>query len=109
MNMRSTMFCSLLLVSSVALAGPFPSASRQNGMQMYRTGQPVPAQYMADNNVIHNYHHYHLDKPTDGYEWVHGVENEYLLISAKSGILRRIETRPSIPRDPSEGPAPQGQ
>jgi Ni/Co efflux regulator RcnB len=91
------MLCCLLLVSFAAWAGPFPESSRQAGMQMYRTGQPVPAQYMADSNVIQNYHHYHLDKPIDGYEWVHGVENEYLLVSVKSRILRRIEYRLNVP------------
>jgi Ni/Co efflux regulator RcnB len=97
------MFCGLLMVSFAAWAGPFPETSTQPGMIMYRTGQPVPAQYLAQGNVIQNYHHYHLDKPIEGYEWVHGVENQYLLVSAKSGILRRIETRPNISRDPSEG------
>ena len=73
-----------------------------SGMRYYQTGRPVPAQFLADNNVIQNYHHCHLDKPADGYEWVHGVENDYLLVSSKSGILRRIEYRLNIPRDPSE-------
>ena len=96
------MLCCLLLVSLGAWAGPFPETASHAGQLMYRTGHPVPSQYLADNNIIQNYHHYHLDKPIDGYEWAHGVENEYLLVSIKSGILRRIEYRLNIPRDPSE-------
>jgi hypothetical protein len=97
------MFCSLMMVSLGAWAGPFPETASHAGQLMYRTGQPVAPQYLADSNIIQNYHHYHLDKPMDGYEWVHGVENEYLLVSTKSGILRRVEYRQNIPRDPAEG------
>jgi Ni/Co efflux regulator RcnB len=95
--------CCLLLLSFAALANPFPETSRQSGEMMYRTGQPVPAQYLASDNVIQNYHHYHLDKPIDGYEWVHGVENDYLLVSTKSGILKRIEYRLNIPPESTSG------
>jgi hypothetical protein len=98
---RIVLYC-LLLVSFSVWAGPFPETAQSGGLRYYRTGNPVPAQYLAENNVIQNYHHYHLDKPTDGYEWVHGVDNDYLLVSTKSGILRRIEYRLNIPRDPAE-------
>lgn len=97
-----TLLCCLLGVSFGALASPFPDSASQAGIRMYRTGQPVPAQYLAADNVIQNYHHYHLSKPADGYEWVHGVENEYLLVSIKSGILREVDTRPYIaPESPA--------
>jgi hypothetical protein len=92
----------LLLVSFAASAAPFPETSQSGGMRYYRTGQRVPDKYLVQNNVIQNYHHYHLDKPMDGYVWVHGEENDYLLVSAKSGILRRIESRLNVPRDPAE-------
>ncbi|GAB2591489.1 RcnB family protein [Dyella jejuensis] len=87
----------LLFVSFGIAASPFPESASRAGVQLYHTGRPVPEQYMADGNVIQNYHHYHLDKPTDGYEWVHGTENEYLLVSTKTRILRRIDYRENIP------------
>lgn len=99
MKMRSNVLLAcLILGSTIGAAMAFPSSSRHNGMIMYTTGQLVPNQYLADSNVIHNYHHYHLSAPTEGYMWVHGEDNDYLLVSVKSHILRRIETRPNIPR-----------
>ncbi|HUA81594.1 MAG TPA: RcnB family protein [Dyella sp.] len=99
MKMRSkALLACLVLSSSIGAAMAFPSSSRHNGMIMYSTGRPVPDQYMADSNIIHNYHHYHLSQPTEGYIWVHGEDNDYLLVSEKSHILRRIETRPTMPR-----------
>lgn len=95
--------CSKVLLSgliAMAFAGgaqAFPETASHAGEMMYHTGRPVPDQYMADSNVIQNYHHYHLDKPMDGYEWVHGVENEYLLVSITSHILKRIEYRLNVP------------
>jgi hypothetical protein len=91
------LLASLAFVSSVCFAGPFPESASHAGQIYYRTGQPVQPQYLVDSNVIKNYHHYHLDKPMDGYEWVHGIENEYLLVSIKSGILKRIEYRLNVP------------
>lgn len=95
--------CSKALLGAViamVLAGgaqAFPEAGRHNGMEMYRTGSRVQDQYMAPSNVIQNLHHYHLSKPPEGYIWVHGVDNEYLLVSVNTHVLRRIESRPNIP------------
>jgi hypothetical protein len=104
MNMYSkALIACLACVSSACFAGPFPESATQAGLTYYRTGQAVQPQYLADSNVIKNYHHYHLDKPVDGYEWVHGVGNDYLLVSTKSGILKRIEERANIPPESTSG------
>jgi Ni/Co efflux regulator RcnB len=97
MNMYArVLMAGLMLASVAAVASPFPETASHAGMLYYRTGQPVPAKYLADDHRIINYHHYHLDKPMDGYTWVHGEENEYLLVSTTSHILRRIEYRENI-------------
>jgi Ni/Co efflux regulator RcnB len=97
MNVYAKMaFVSLALVSFAAVAQPRETSGR-DGLLYYHTGQPVPAYMLADDNVVANYQRYHLDKPVPGYEWVHGIEGEYLLVSTKSAILRRIEYRPDVP------------
>jgi hypothetical protein len=93
----SALLAGLTLASFAAVAGPFPEIASHGGVIYYRTGQPVPAKYLADDRLIHNYHHYHLDKPMDGYEWVRGEENEYLLVSKTSSILKRVEYRENVP------------
>lgn len=85
----------LMLAASATMA--FPTTASTGGMRYYKTGVPAPAQYLVDSNVIKDYHHYHLHQPTDGYEWVHGNDNDYLLVSIKTGIVRSIENRPNIP------------
>jgi Ni/Co efflux regulator RcnB len=102
MNVYVKVSLGCLLSACVATSLQARETSQGGGMRYYRTGSPVPAQYLAENNIIQNYHHYHLDKPIDGYEWVHGIENDYLLVSIKSGILRRVEYRLNVPRDPAE-------
>lgn len=98
MNMYAkALFAGLMLASFTAVAGPFPESASHAGQVFYRTGRPVPSQYLDDSHRIKNYHHYHLDKPTDGYIWVRGEENEYLLVSSTSRILRRIEYRENMP------------
>jgi len=87
----------LMLASVAATASPFPKTASQTGGSHYRTGRPVPAKYLAEDHRIANYRHYHLDKPTDGYSWVRGEENEYLLVSTASGMLQRIEYRQNTP------------
>ncbi|MBM7125271.1 RcnB family protein [Dyella flava] len=87
---------SLAFVSFATFAQPREVSGRDD-LQYYHTGQPVPAYMLADDNVVLNYQHYHLDKPMLGYEWVRGIEGEYLLVSTKSAILRRIEYRPNVP------------
>jgi hypothetical protein len=37
-----------------------------------------------------------LEKPLDGYVWLHGEDNDYLLVSLKSHIVKRIDTRSSL-------------
>jgi hypothetical protein len=99
MKMRSKILLGcLILGSSVGAAQAFPGAGRHAGEVFYHTGNRVPDQYMVQSNIIHNYHHYHLEKPADAYIFVHGEENDYLLVSAKSHILRRVDNRPNIPR-----------
>lgn len=99
MKMCATVLVSCLILGSFAgTTQAFPTSSRGAGQVFYRTGTPVPDKYLADGNIIHNYHHYHLEKPGDGYIWAHGEENDYLLISIKSHILKRIDSRPYIPR-----------
>jgi hypothetical protein len=88
----------LSLGMCVGAAQAFPTRAGGAGEVLYRTGWAVPDKYLAAGNIIHNYHHYHLEKPTDGYVWVHGEDNDYLLISSKSHIVRRIENRPMIAR-----------
>ncbi|GGA49972.1 RcnB family protein [Dyella nitratireducens] len=88
----------LILSSFVGAAQSFPEMARHGGELLYHTGRPISDKYLADANVIHNYHHYHLDKPVDGYEWVHGEENDYLLVAVKTHIVRRIEYRLNIPK-----------
>lgn len=98
MNMYArVLMAGLMLASVTAVAGPLPDAASHGGMVYYHTGHPVPDKYLADDHRIINYHHYHLDKPMDGYTWVHGEENEYLLVSTKTHILRRIEYRQNVP------------
>jgi Ni/Co efflux regulator RcnB len=102
MSARVKVSIACLWLSVFAVSAQAGETAQGGGIRFYHTGSVVPEQFFAPNNIIQNYHHYHLDKPIDGYEWVHGVENEYLLVSSTSRILRRIETRPNIPRDPSE-------
>ncbi|RDS85219.1 RcnB family protein [Dyella psychrodurans] len=98
MNMYArVLMAGLMLASVAAAADPFPETASHAGEFHYRTGHPVPPNYLADDHRITNYRHYHLDKPMDGYMWVRGEENEYLLVSTTSHILRRIEYRESIP------------
>jgi Ni/Co efflux regulator RcnB len=94
-----------MLASLTAIAGPFQTNmsgesaeyGKHNGMIYYRTGGMVPDKYLAQDHAILNYHHYHLEKPQDGYVWVHGEESDYLLVSKTTHLLRRIEFRPNIP------------
>jgi Ni/Co efflux regulator RcnB len=85
----------LLLSSSLHVAA-FPSASAQ-GHMLYKSGDVTPPEYLDDSHAIHNYHFYHLRAPEDGYRWIHGFSNDYLLISTKTNIIRAIETRPNLP------------
>jgi hypothetical protein len=95
----------LMLASLAAVAGPFQTMQggeggdygKHQGMIYYRVGGMVPDKYLADDHAIANYHHYHLEKPQDGYVWVHGEENDYLLVAKSTHLLRRIEFRPNIP------------
>jgi Ni/Co efflux regulator RcnB len=95
----------LMLASLTAVAGPFQvnmsgesaEFGKHQGKIYYHTGAMVPEKYLADDHAIANYHHYHLEKPQDGYVWVHGEENDYLLVSKTTHILRRIEFRENIP------------
>jgi Ni/Co efflux regulator RcnB len=89
-------FACLVFASFAAFAQP-REASGRGGLLYYHTGHPVPAYMLADDNVVLNYRHYHLDAPMQGYEWVHGIDGEYLLVSTRSAILRRIEYRPNVP------------
>jgi Ni/Co efflux regulator RcnB len=94
---------SLAVLATVPLAASVQAheASGRGGMLYYSSGHQVPAYLLADDNVVVNYQHYHLDRPVSGYEWVHGLEGEYLLVSTRSAILRRIEYRPTVPAEPS--------
>jgi hypothetical protein len=87
----------LMLASLAVVASPLPQSGEHGAMIYYRTGAVVPDKYLADDHAIANYRHYHLDKPQDGYIWVHGEENDYLLVSRSTHILRRIEFRGNIP------------
>lgn len=99
MKMCAKVLASCLILGSFAVTTQaFPTSGHGGGQVFYRTGTRVPDRYLAESNIIHNYHHYHLEKPVDGYIWVHGEQNDYLLISIKSHILRRIDNRPYIPR-----------
>jgi len=101
MNMKSKLlFSCLMLVSFGVAAQSNGTASRGTGEgYYYRTGQPAPIEMLADSNVIKNYHHYHLYKPLDGYEWVRGNASEYLMVSTKTRIVNKIEYRPNIPAE----------
>lgn len=99
MKMCTKILASWLILGSFAgTTQAFPTSSRGTGEVFYRTGNIIPDRYIAVGNIIHNYHHYHLQKPEDGYIWVHGEQNDYLLISTKSHILKRIDSRPYIPK-----------
>jgi hypothetical protein len=94
----------LMLASLAAVAGPFQTMQggesadygKHHGMIYYHTGSMIPEKYFAADHAIVNYRHYHLEKPQDGYVWVHGEENDYLLVSKTTHILRRIEFRENI-------------
>lgn len=95
----------LLLASLTAVAGPYQANiagesaeyGRHQGMIYYHVNGIVPEKYLAKDHAIANYHHYHLEKPQDGYVWVRGEENDYLLVAQSTHILRRIEFRSNIP------------
>ena len=97
MNINAkVLFASLIFVSFGSTAQIAHTSSKQNGPYDYHTGQPVPSPMLADVNVVKNVHHYHLEQPKVGYEWVHGYNDEYLLVSAKTGIITKMEYRPNI-------------
>ena len=95
MKIFRPLFFALLLSSSLHVAA-FPSASAQ-GHMLYKSGDLTPAEYLDDSHAVHDYHFYHLRAPQDGYKWVHGYGNDYLLISTKSNVIRAIESRPNMP------------
>lgn len=95
MKIARPVLFALLLSTSLHVAA-FPSASAQ-GHMLYKTGDVTPSEYLDDGHVIHDYHFYHLHKPMDGYKWIHGFGDDYLLISMKSNVIRAIESRPNMP------------
>ena len=62
----------------------------------YRVGQTATSEMLAPDNAIKNHHHYHLDTPRDGYEWIHGNNGDCLLISSTSHRITEIVNRPNI-------------
>jgi Ni/Co efflux regulator RcnB len=102
---KASLMAGLVLASFAAVAAPFQmnlsgesaEYGKHQGKIYYRVNGTVPDQYLAPDHAIVNYHHYHLEKPQDGYVWVRGEENDYLLVAKATHILRRIEFRPNIP------------
>lgn len=98
---RKMLLISLLLGLSVSLgvAAQSRSGSRSGHggvVNSFRTGQKVPNYMLTDDNVVKSYTHYHLRKPPDGYEWVHAGDTDILLVSLKSHLVSKIQSRPNI-------------
>lgn len=93
MNINHKILFSCLMLASFAVSAQHQSA---RGIQ-YHTGQIAPSELFTDDNMINNYHHYHLTKPPSGYEWVRGDNDQYLLVSSASHIVNRVEYRPNVP------------
>jgi Ni/Co efflux regulator RcnB len=85
---------SFILLGTVSLNAAAQAHNRQ--YITYVVGQKVPPQLLEDGNVIHDYHHYHVRKPQEGYEWIHGNEDNVLLVSVKSRIVSKTQYRPGI-------------
>ncbi len=95
-------FAGLLLVP-LAVSAQIDDTSTSGGPSVvtrYRVGQIATSDMFAPDNAIKNYHHYHLDKPQDGYEWVHGNNGDCLLISSTSHRITKIVNRPNITPEP---------
>ena len=92
-----------LLLVPLAVSAQMYDTSTSGGPSVvtrYRVGQTATSDIFAPDNAIKNYHHYHLDKPQDGYEWVHGNNGDCLMISSTSHRITRIVNRPNISPEP---------
>jgi Ni/Co efflux regulator RcnB len=101
MNCRVLVAGLLLGLSMVSLgaAAQTRSGSRSGHdgvVNSFRTGQKVPDSMLTDENIVKSYSHYHLRKPPDGYQWVHAGDTDILLVSVKSHIVSKIQSRPNI-------------
>ncbi|MEW9572604.1 RcnB family protein [Rhodanobacter sp. Si-c] len=89
-------FSGLLFISLGVVSLGVAAQSHNMRYISYVVGQKVPDQMLADDNVIKNYSHYHVSKPQDGYEWIHGNEGNILLVSVKSHIISKTQYRPNV-------------
>ena len=102
-NISLNIALACLLLVPLAVSAQMDDTSTSNGpsqVTRYRVGQTAISEMLTPDNAIKNYHHYHLDKPQDGYEWVHGNNGDCLMISSKSHRITRIVNRPNISPEP---------
>ena len=100
-NLKIALAC--LLLVPAAVSAQMDTSSTSDGpsqVTRYRIGQFATSEMLAPDNAIKNPRHYHLDKPKDGYEWVHGNNGDCLLISSVSHLITRIVNRPNISPEP---------
>jgi Ni/Co efflux regulator RcnB len=55
----------------------------------WRQGERLSNDYRNHQYVIDNWHEHNLHQPPRGYQWV-GVNGDYLLVAAASGIIAQI-------------------
>jgi Ni/Co efflux regulator RcnB len=93
MNINHKVLFSGLMFVSFAVSAQNHGSSRAIP---YHSGQTAPSELFTDNNMVGNYHHYHLVKPPSGYEWVRAENDQLLLVSSTSHVIRDVEYRPNI-------------
>jgi Ni/Co efflux regulator RcnB len=96
-NLKIALAC--LLLVPLAVSAQIDDTSTSGGPSVvtrYRIGQNATSDMLAPGNAIKNNHHYHLEKPRDGYEWIHGNNGDCLLISSTSHRIVEIVARPNI-------------
>jgi len=102
-NISLNIALACLLLVPLAVSAQMDDTSTSNGpsqVTRYRVGQTATSEMLAPDNAVKNYHHYHLSKPNDGYEWVHGNNGDCLLISSTSHRITNIVNRPNISPEP---------
>jgi hypothetical protein len=102
MKMCAGLVMACLLLASVAATAQTLEQTRQYENALSHSGR-LDLNYVKDENIVRDYHHYHLRKPQDGYEWVHYIADLYVLISVKTGVIEWMEQRPNIPPESPAG------